>query len=138
MYEDTPYEIFAFNYSGKIAESTGYIKKITGGRYNLTDIKGNLLIPDITSEMNQIEEDKTRLISWGLRHGGGLKFLVEQLSKSKNTDITSFSKAIARVLKGYIKDGVESQDKCPSCGGKLIYQSGCIECADGCGYSKCG
>lgn len=138
MYEDIPYEIFAFNYSGRITESTGLIKKITGGRYNLTDIKGNLLIPDITSEMNQIEEDKTRLISWGLRHGGGLKFLVEQLSKAKNTDVTSFSKAIARVLKGYIKDGVESQDKCPSCGGKLIYQSGCIECAEGCGFSKCG
>jgi len=138
IYEEIPYEIFAFNYSGKITETTGIIRKITGGRYNLTDIKGNLLIPDITSEMNQIEEDKTRLISWGLRHGGGLKFLVEQLSKAKNTDITSFSKAIARVLKGYIKDGVESQDKCPSCGGKLIYQSGCIECAEGCGYSKCG
>lgn len=138
IYEDTPYEVFAFSFGGKISESTGYIKKIAGGRYNLTDTKGNLLISDITSEMNQIEEDKTRLISWGLRHGGGLKFLVEQLSKSKNTDITSFSKLIARVLKGYIKDGTESQDKCPSCGGKLMYQSGCIECMDGCGFSKCG
>ena len=88
--------------------------------------------------MNQIEEDKTRLISWGLRHGGGLKFLVEQLGKSKNVDITSFSKSIARVLKGYIKDGTISQDKCPNCGGKLIYQSGCIECSEQCGYSKCG
>lgn len=138
IYEDTPYEVFAFSYNGKISESSGYIKKIAGGRYNLTDQSGNLLIPDITSEMNQIEEDKTRLISWGLRHGGGLKFLVEQLGKSKNVDITSFSKSIARVLKGYIKDGTISQDKCPNCGGKLIYQSGCIECSEQCGYSKCG
>jgi len=138
LYEDTPYEVFAFTYRDKIVDTTGIIKKISGGKYNLNNSKGELLIPDITSEMNQIEEDKTRLISWGLRHGGGLKFLVEQLSKAQNTDITSFSKAIARVLKGYIKDGVESQDKCPICGGKLIYQSGCVECADGCGHTKCG
>ena len=33
--------------------------------------------------MTQIEEDKTRLISVSLRHGADIKFLVEQLNKTK-------------------------------------------------------
>lgn len=136
-YQNIPYEIFAFNWDLKLPETSGYIKKINSGRYDLIDDSGEILIPNITSSMNQLEEDKTRIISWGLRHGAGLKFAVEQMSKSKNIDITSFTSLVARVLKKYITDGEISSGNCEKCGCKLVYQDGCQSCPN-CGNSKCG
>lgn len=136
-YEGLPYEIFAFSWNNSIDATSGYIRKINSGRYDLLNKSGEILISDITSSMNQLEEDKTRLISWGLRHGAGLKFAVEQMTKSKNVDITSFTSLVARVLKKYIKDGENSSDKCEKCESKLVYQDGCQTCPN-CGNSKCG
>lgn len=82
----------------------------------------------------------TRTISLALRHGTPVEFVVEQLQKDKYSDITSFSKVIARVLKSYIKDGTKSNlgKKCPQCGkeGSLIYEEGCHKCS-ACSWSKC-
>ena len=83
---------------------------------------------DITSEMNSEQEIVTRLISTSLRHGADIKFIVEQLSKSHG-DITSFNKAIARVLKKYIPDGAKSTVTCQDCGGtNVIFEEGCSSC----------
>jgi len=88
--------------------------------------------------MSQIEEDRTRLISVSLRHGANIKFLVEQLLKTKGNGFQDFSKVIARVLKKYIKE----KDKvtgatCENCGStELIYVNGCVEC-ESCGSSRC-
>ena len=81
----------------------------------------------------------TRTISLALRHEVPLHYIVEQLQKDKNSDMFSFAKVIARVLKAYIKDGTKSTEKgCPSCGAaELIYQEGCLRCTS-CGFSKCG
>jgi ribonucleoside-diphosphate reductase alpha chain len=52
----------------------------------------------------------------------------------------SFSKVIARVLKGYIPDGTKSSSdkKCGECGSEsLVYKEGCVTC-EACGNSKCG
>lgn len=82
----------------------------------------------------------TRTISLALRHGVPVQFLVEQLRKDKNSDFTSFSNVIARVLsKNYIKDGTKATEgkSCVACGStNLIYQEGCPSCLD-CGNSKC-
>ena len=89
--------------------------------------------------MSQIEEDRTRLISWGLRHGGGIKFLVEQLGKAKGNGFQSFSKVIARTLKKYIKDDdTVTGATCDNCGSTdLVYKDGCEQC-NSCGSAKCG
>ena len=81
----------------------------------------------------------TRTISLALRHGIPLQYIVEQIQKDKNSDMFSFSKAISRVLKHYIKDGTKAGVKgCPSCGHEeLQYQEGCLLCPS-CGYSACG
>mgnify|MGYP004447075363 FL=1 len=81
----------------------------------------------------------TRMISLGLRHGAQAKFMVEQLQKDKDSEMFSFARCIARILKNYIKDGEVPSDKlCSECGSEsLLYQDGCITCTS-CGYAKCG
>lgn len=81
----------------------------------------------------------TRTISLALRHGAPIQYIVEQLQKDKHSDMTSFSRVTARVLKSYIQDGTKSTDKtCPTCkkDNSLIYESGCVMCSV-CGWSKC-
>jgi ribonucleoside-diphosphate reductase alpha chain len=83
----------------------------------------------------------TRSLSLALRHGIPVQYIVEQLQKDKNSDMQSFSRVIARTLKGYIPDGTKSTSdkKCSSCGATdgLVYQEGCLTCKS-CGNSKCG
>jgi len=80
----------------------------------------------------------TRLISLSLRHGANIKYVVEQMQKDRDSDMFSFAKCVARVLKTYIKDGTVVSDKtCPSCNAEsLIYVDGCASCKQ-CGFSKC-
>lgn len=139
LLESKPYEVFACKNTWNIKGNyhCDIIKK-TRGRYDV-DIKDKLLIEDITSDMSQIEEDKTRLISVSLRHGANIKFLVEQLNKAKGNGFQDFSKVIARVLKKYIKDEeIVTGATCSNCGSTdLIYKEGCEEC-NSCGVQKCG
>jgi ribonucleoside-diphosphate reductase alpha chain len=81
----------------------------------------------------------TRMISLSLRHGAKINYVVEQLQKNRESDMFSFSRCIARILKNYIKDGERASEKtCPSCGSEgLIYVEGCATCTH-CGYAKCG
>jgi len=81
----------------------------------------------------------TRLISLSLRHGANIQYVVEQMQKDRDSDMFSFAKCVARVLKSYITDGSAASDKvCPECGADgLIYVEGCLTCRD-CGYAKCG
>jgi ribonucleoside-diphosphate reductase alpha chain len=80
----------------------------------------------------------TRTISLALRHGVPVSYICEQLQKDKHSDMQSFSRALARVLKGYIPDGTKSSDKkCPECGSdSLVYMEGCVQC-NNCPYGKC-
>ena len=81
----------------------------------------------------------TRMISLALRHGSGVQYVVEQLNKDRDSDMFSFSKVTARVLKKYIQDGSKASDrKCTECSSEgLIYVEGCVTCTS-CGYAKCG
>ena len=81
----------------------------------------------------------TRMISLGLRHGANIQYVVEQLQKDKDSDMFSFARCIARILKNYIPDGQEATEKtCTDCGAEgLVYVEGCVTCT-ACGYAKCG
>jgi ribonucleoside-diphosphate reductase alpha chain len=83
----------------------------------------------------------TRTISLSLRHGVPVQYVAEQLQKDKHSEITSFSKVMARVLKTYIQDGIKSSGEkvCPNCKQEntLVYQENCLRCTS-CGNSKCG
>ena len=81
----------------------------------------------------------TRMISLGLRHGANIQYVVEQLQKDRDSDMFSFAKCVARVLKGYITNGSSASEKaCSECKAEgLVYMEGCVTCK-ACGYAKCG
>lgn len=139
LFDGKPYEIFACkNVWGIKGNYACTIIKRGRGKYDV-DVRGVMLIEDITSDMTQIEESTTRLVSTSLRHGADIKFLVEQLLKARGNGFQDFSKIIARKLKHYIKDNEKvTGATCENCGSSnLIYVGGCNECKD-CGSSKCG
>jgi len=137
---EDPYEIFAFkkkniNLSEKFKH--GKLSKIRKGKYDL-ELDG-FTLEDLKELFESDEQEAlTRMISTSLRHGADINFIYEQLMKSEGT-IVSFSKAIARTLKKYLKDEDFSSHACESCDSPdgMIMQEGCYKCKD-CGYSKCG
>lgn len=151
LLNDKPYEIFA-----GLAKHIEVPKKAKRGTliknglnkdgistYNLRIPIGDddeLTIKDVVDTFDNPEHGAlTRMVSLSMRHGVPIQYLAEQLRKDKHSDLQSFSGVIARVLKGYIKDGtkVTTQKTCDSCGSdKLSYQQGCVSCPS-CGWSKC-
>jgi len=149
LMDGKPYEIFG----GKTENieipkkyKTGKLQKRSwktkDSQYDLVMGEGDeqMVIKDVVSVFNNANyAGYTRTISLALRHGAPVQYLVEQMQKDKEADMFSFSKAIARCLKKYIKDGTIASDKdCKDCGatGSMVYQDGCSMCSS-CGMSKC-
>lgn len=146
MLDDKPYEIF-----GGLAEDIEIPSKYKRGIICKRTLKSGKNIYDLALEDgiklknivklfdNQLYQVHTRMISLSLRHGTRPSFLVEQLLKDPENDLTSFSKVVARVLKKYIQDGtsVTSDKTCPECKTLgLVYTDGCPKCVH-CGWTKC-
>lgn len=134
MFDDKPYEVFAVPHFTK--ETDVILTKYAKGRYDL-ELNGETYSENITSEMTPEEENLTRLISTALRHGASITYVTEQLNKSKG-DITSFAKAIARVLSLYSDSSrLIKGITCNECGSSdIILEEGCQKCKN-CGNSKC-
>jgi len=123
-------------------ELTKHNFKTKNNRYDLTfGYNGDTItVKDIVKAFDNPNNSAfTRMISLGLRHGAKVKFMVEQLQKDKDSDMFSFTRCVARILKNYIQDGEVPSDKsCGDCGSDaLVYQDGCVTCSS-CGYAKCG
>ena len=139
LFDDKPYEVFCIpnNYNLPQGILEGDMIKVRRGKYNL-DIRDIMTIDDVTRGMTPIEEAMTRLVSTSLRHGADIRFIVEQLGKSDDSNMFSFTRSLARVLKKYIPDGAKATVSCNDCGSdNVIFEEGCHKCLD-CGASKCG
>ena len=136
LLENKPYEVFAFkpNMVLNLPTHEGIITKKSKMHYAF---KSEMVeIKDLESVNEDIEERATTLyISMLLRHGVAIKYIIKT-AKKVNGNITSFSSAICRILSKYIPAEV-SGEKCPECGGNMIFEGGCSHC-ESCGYSKCG
>lgn len=139
MLSDKPYEVFVSPKNIAVNHSKGFIDKVESGQYNLI-IDDKVFAENITADMEPGEEQTSRLISGSLRHRMDIKFIVEQLNKTRG-DLFSFSKVLARVLKKYIPEGdkasIKQMDDCKTpdeC--NIVYQEGCATCTT-CGSSKC-
>lgn len=126
--------------TGRIIKN-GKVNGVTA--YNLKIGEGDdlMMIKDIANVFENANFGAfTRTISLALRHGTPIQYVVEQLLKDKNSDVTSFTTVVARVLKNYIADGTKStvEKKCPECGAEncFAYQEKCLTCTN-CGWSKC-
>lgn len=150
MFNGKPYEVFGGlskyvdipnKYKvGKIIKN-GKVDGLT--TYNLVvgEDDDQMLIKDIANAFENANFGAfTRTISLALRHGTPVQYVVEQLQKDKHSDVTSFSKVIARVIKSYIQDGTKStaEKVCPNCKAEnsFAYQEKCITCMN-CKWSKC-
>lgn len=147
LMNNNPYEVF-----GGLSEMVEIPKKYKSGtiikakpgvktpsRYDLKFGEDGV-IKDITKVFNNTTHQvHTRMVSLSLRHGAKPSFLIEQLQKDPDNDLTSFSRVLSRVLKKYVSDGtkVTSDKYCPTCESEsLVYQDGCITCGT-CGWTKC-
>ena len=148
LLDGRPYEVFGGlskfieipkKYKDGILLKNGKKDGIT--TYNLICGEGDdqFIIKDVVSTFeNTTQGAFTRIISLSLRHGAPVNFVVDQLLKDQHSDITSFSKVIARVLKKYIAEGTSSTIKCEQCDStNVVFEQGCSKCLD-CLNSRCG
>ena len=150
-----PYEIF----TGLLDDEEGIIeipKSIEHGHivknvhengtksYNFvfTNKRGTKVIIEAINNSFGEYANYSKMLSSVLRYNMPMNYvfhLVDSLDL-KEDDINSWKSGVKRALKKFIKDGttvVGSNDRCPDCGEKLIFQDGCVLCPN-CGYSKCG
>lgn len=150
LYEGRPYEIFSGKADSFVLPNSvekGWVIRVKEdnlpARYDFQflDNDGYKVTIEGLSRMFKKEYwNYAKLISGILRHGMPITNVIELISKlTLDTDsINTWKNGIARALKKYVKDGtVVEGEKCPQCGGKIIYTNGCKQCAD-CGWSKCG
>lgn len=142
LLQGEPYELFMGKSEDLIVANkhkTGKIIKVSRGRYNLyLEDESKPLIENIVQTLDDNEIAwATRMISTSLRHGIGVEYLVEQLSKEGS--VVDVNNVLARILKKYIKEGTRKKDQCPQCGGDdLIYEEKCKRCVNvECGWSGC-
>lgn len=148
LFDGKPYEVFGglskyveipkkydagtiIKRSKKAGPSTYDLKIANGSDFVLRDVVDQFDNPNYSA--------MTRIISLALRHGTDITYVVEQLQKDRDSDMFSFAKCIARVLKTYIRDGsqVGSIKQCEQCSStNLAYQEGCPLCMD-CSWTKC-
>lgn len=136
LYENKPYEVWAFKAEKNIENHKGKITKVKKQHYKY---ESNLLTIDNLVDMyTNIEERSATLYSAMLmRHRADLEFIIKT-AKKVDDNITSFSSAMCRVLSKYLSGREIKGEVCPECGAKLVRTGGCIECSEKCGYSKCG
>ena len=149
--DGTPYEVFsglANHIEAPKKTKTGTLiknGKVNGlSTYNLRVPLGaddEILFKDVANLFaNPTQGAFSRTISLALRHGVPANFVVDQLQKDKDSDMFTYARCIARVLKGYIPDGTKSanEKKCKECGSdQVVYMEGCVTCLN-CSASKCG
>jgi len=133
FYEKSPYEVFLFK-GNQVDIPTknefGKVIKIAKGRYKY--VSEDFEIANITDFQTGLEVLTTRLVSMALRHRVPIKYIIEQLSKSRES-IVDFCSGLLRILRKYeSKDGTTK--RCPVCGKEsFIRQEGCMVCLN-CGH----
>lgn len=149
IYQGHPYEIFTGKAESFILPNwveKGWVIRVKEedkkARYDFQFLDKDgykVTIEGLSRLFNKEFWNYAKLISGILRHGMPLPNVVDLVSKL-NFDIdsiTTWKNGVARALKRYITDGTETGEVCPECGGKIIYTSGCKECSNKCGWSKC-
>ena len=136
LYKEKPYEIFVYKSetNKSIPQHVGTITKIRKGVYTFKS--DNIVIENISSKLTTEELATALYSSMLMRTGANLKYIVKTAQKVDD-NIASFTSAMVRIIRKYLKEEIIEGEVCPDCGGKLIRENGCIHCID-CGWSRCG
>jgi len=115
--------------------------KVTKKRYDIEYIDSNSerqVHTGLNQAFNPEFWNYAKLVSGVLRQRMPIYYvwnLVDSLN-FREDHINTWKNGVARVIKKYIKDGVEVNKKCPNCGSNhLEFKEGCLTCM-GCGNSK--
>ena len=121
----------------------GKLVKVRKKRYDIEYIDANgerQVHTGLNHAFNPEFWNYAKFISAVLRHGMPLLYTWELIDSLnfKEDYINTWKNGVARVIKKYIKDGIEVNKKCPNCGSDhLEFKEGCLTCM-ACGNSKCG
>ena len=152
LFEGKPYEIFTgladkldipgSITEGKLVKVDKRIIKESNSRYDFVYVskQTNEIVTSkgVNEIFNREYYNYGKLISGLLRHGMPMHYVVSTIDSLEfdNDTINSWKNGVVRALRKYIKDKTETGDKCPDCGTKLRFESGCVICPN-CGYSQC-
>ena len=136
LYKNKPYEIFVYKSDDNkpISNHTGTITKVKKSVYKYES--DQIVIANISQKLSTEELATALYSSMLMRTGANLKYIIKTAQKVDD-NIASFTSAMVRILRKYLKEETLEGEKCPECGGKLIRENGCIHCID-CGWSRCG
>ena len=136
LYKNKPYEIFVYKSDDnkQIINHTGTITKVKKSVYKYES--DQIVIGNISQKLSTEELATALYSSMLMRTGANLKYIIKTAQKVDD-NIASFTSAMVRILRKYLKEETLEGEKCPECGGKLIRENGCIHCID-CGWSRCG
>ena len=136
LYKNKPYEIFVYKSDDnkQISNHTGTITKVKKSVYKYES--DQIVIGNISQKLSTEELATALYSSMLMRTGANLKYIIKTAQKVDD-NIASFTSAMVRILRKYLKEETLEGEKCPECGGKLIRENGCIHCID-CGWSRCG
>ena len=136
LYKNKPYEIFVYKSDDNkpISNHTGTITKVKKSVYKYES--DQIVIGNISQKLSTEELATALYSSMLMRTGANLKYIIKTAQKVDD-NIASFTSAMVRILRKYLKEETLEGEKCPECGGKLIRENGCIHCID-CGWSRCG
>ena len=135
LLHNKPYEVFAFkpNLQVNLPNHKGVITKEAKMHYKFKS--DNVVIPELELTNINVEERATTLYaSMLLRHNVDIKYIIKT-AKKVNSNITSFTSAVCRVLGKYMAKEITGE-KCPECGSDIINEGGCKHCSQ-CEWSKC-
>ena len=135
LLDNKPYEVFAFkpNLQVNLPNHKGIITKESKMHYRFAS--DNVVIPELELTNINVEERATTLYaSMLLRHNVDIKYIIKT-AKKVNSNITSFTSAVCRVLSKYMAKEITGE-KCPECGADIIKEGGCEHCSQ-CEWSKC-
>ena len=97
-------------------------------------------VEGLSEKFNPEYWNYAKLISGVLRYRMPIDHVIKLVGslQLKSESINTWKNGVERALKKYVLDGTEAKgQECPNCGGKLIYQEGCLICKS-CGSSRCG
>ena len=160
LLDDKPYEIF----TGRLNElnipkyvEDGFIVKnrevvleidelnneveINQSRYDFQYVNKegeDIMVHGLSKVFSEEYWDYAKLISGLLRHNMAIEYVVKVISSLKlgGDNIGTWKNGVVRALRKFMKNDVNTGEKCPMCKSNMVISEGCSTCR-GCGYSKC-